>query len=253
MREFVFALEYEPGCNRVADALADHPDAGSARCRCTRPTTASGESTTPPARRTHSRTSRTPFSPVTTTRTVSRPTTAARPRPRRCSTALTTRSFSTPTGSAPQPVRPSRTSPATTSATACCSRPATRAVTTPGGSSTPARATRRRSSRPSRPRSVIAPGRRCFERRRRIPMRRRATRTVGRTDSLPNRRAALRAAVEHGYYESPREIDAGDLADHLDIPRSTLTYRLRRAEEHLAKQHVASERATGRRAVDTAL
>jgi hypothetical protein len=27
MRELVFALEYEPRCNRVADALADHPDA----------------------------------------------------------------------------------------------------------------------------------------------------------------------------------------------------------------------------------
>jgi hypothetical protein len=27
MRELVFALEYEPGCNRVADALADHPNA----------------------------------------------------------------------------------------------------------------------------------------------------------------------------------------------------------------------------------
>nr|WP_313692422.1 transcriptional regulator [Halobaculum sp. XH14] len=27
MRELVFALEYEPGCNRVADALADYPDA----------------------------------------------------------------------------------------------------------------------------------------------------------------------------------------------------------------------------------
>jgi predicted DNA binding protein len=51
--------------------------------------------------------------------------------------------------------------------------------------------------------------------------------------------AALRAAVEHGYYESPREVDVGDLAAHLDVPRSTLTYRLRRAEEHLAKQHVA--------------
>lgn len=54
--------------------------------------------------------------------------------------------------------------------------------------------------------------------------------------------ATLRAAVEHGYYESPREIDAGDLADHLEIPRSTLTYRLRRAEEQLAKRHVADER-----------
>lgn len=27
MRELVFALEYEPGCNRVADTFADHPDA----------------------------------------------------------------------------------------------------------------------------------------------------------------------------------------------------------------------------------
>jgi predicted DNA binding protein len=58
----------------------------------------------------------------------------------------------------------------------------------------------------------------------------------------PKQEAALRAAVEHGYYESPREVDVGELAEHLDVPRSTLTYRLRRAEEHLAKQHVADER-----------
>jgi predicted DNA binding protein len=58
-------------------------------------------------------------------------------------------------------------------------------------------------------------------------------------DLSPEQEAALRAAVEHGYYESPREVDVGDLADHLDVPRSTLTYRLRRAEEHLAKRHVA--------------
>jgi predicted DNA binding protein len=53
--------------------------------------------------------------------------------------------------------------------------------------------------------------------------------------------AALRAAVEHGYYESPRAVDAGELAAHLDVPRSTLTYRLRRAEELLAKAHVARD------------
>ncbi len=58
----------------------------------------------------------------------------------------------------------------------------------------------------------------------------------------PEQEAALRAAVEHGYYESPRAIDAGDLADHLEMPRSTLTYRLRRAEERLAKEYVAGER-----------
>jgi len=55
----------------------------------------------------------------------------------------------------------------------------------------------------------------------------------------PEQEAALQAAVEHGYYESPRDVDVGELAEHLDVPRSTLTYRLRRAEEHLAKQHVA--------------
>jgi predicted DNA binding protein len=59
-------------------------------------------------------------------------------------------------------------------------------------------------------------------------------------EGLPaEQEAALRAAVEHGYYESPRAVDAATLADHLDVPRSTLTYRLRRAEEHLAKQYVA--------------
>ncbi|WP_435075509.1 helix-turn-helix domain-containing protein [Halorubrum sp. HHNYT27] len=56
--------------------------------------------------------------------------------------------------------------------------------------------------------------------------------------------AALRAAVEHGYYESPRAVDAGELAAHLDVPRSTLTYRLRRAEELLAKAHVARDPQT---------
>ena len=57
-------------------------------------------------------------------------------------------------------------------------------------------------------------------------------------EMAPEQEAALRAAVEHGYYESPREIDVGELAEHLDVPRSTLTYRLRRAEQRLAKQYV---------------
>ena len=61
------------------------------------------------------------------------------------------------------------------------------------------------------------------------------------TELSPEQEAALQAAVEHGYYESPREIDVGELAEHLNAPRSTLTYRLRRAEEHLAKQYVARE------------
>ena len=77
--------------------------------------------------------------------------------------------------------------------------------------------------------------------------------TGDRTGGLsPEQAAALEAAVEHGYYETPRETDAGDLADLLDLPRSTLTHRLRRAEAHLAKRHVAdaagafTERPPGR-------
>ena len=34
-----------------------------------------------------------------------------------------------------------------------------------------------------------------------------------------------------------------DLADRLGVPRSTLTYRLRRAEAHLAEQHVRRKRS----------
>jgi len=68
--------------------------------------------------------------------------------------------------------------------------------------------------------------------------------TSERDDLSPEQEEALRAAVEHGYYESPREIDVGELADKLDVPRSTLNHRLRRAEEHLAKERVAQMRST---------
>jgi predicted DNA binding protein len=50
--------------------------------------------------------------------------------------------------------------------------------------------------------------------------------------------AALRAAVDAGYYHTPREIEAYELADRLDIPGSTFTYRLRRAESRLALAYV---------------
>lgn len=60
--------------------------------------------------------------------------------------------------------------------------------------------------------------------------------------SLPReQRDALRAAVEHGYYETPRRIELGDLAEKLEIPRSTLSYRLRRAEATLATTVVEAE------------
>ncbi|WP_129115698.1 helix-turn-helix domain-containing protein [Halegenticoccus tardaugens] len=54
-------------------------------------------------------------------------------------------------------------------------------------------------------------------------------------------RDALRAAVEHGYYETPRDVDLSELAADLGVPRSTLSYRLRRAEAQLATQFVAGD------------
>ena len=64
---------------------------------------------------------------------------------------------------------------------------------------------------------------------------------VSSGDLPAEQEATLRAAVEHGYYETPRTIDAGELADLLDVPRSTVTYRLRRAEAFLARQYVGRE------------
>jgi predicted DNA binding protein len=56
---------------------------------------------------------------------------------------------------------------------------------------------------------------------------------------LPPKQAdALAAAVEAGYYETPREIETYELAEQLGIPGSTLSYRLRRAEAWLAKRYV---------------
>lgn len=60
----------------------------------------------------------------------------------------------------------------------------------------------------------------------------------------PEQEAALGAAVDHGYYETPRAVDVGELAEHLDVPRSTLAYRLRRAEERIISAY-ASQEPTG--------
>ena len=61
------------------------------------------------------------------------------------------------------------------------------------------------------------------------------------TDLPDEQREALRAAVEHGYYETPRRIELGELAEQLDVPRSTLSYRLRRAEASLATSFVDAD------------
>jgi len=56
----------------------------------------------------------------------------------------------------------------------------------------------------------------------------------------PGQEEALRAAVEQGYYKVPRDADAADIAEQLNVPRSTLNYRLRRAETKLVHRYLDS-------------
>ncbi|MDS0258125.1 helix-turn-helix domain-containing protein [Haloarcula sp. S1CR25-12] len=68
---------------------------------------------------------------------------------------------------------------------------------------------------------------------------------VSLADVPYEQRTMLREAVERGYYETPRGITTQELADELDIPQSTVQYRLSRAEAWLATEF-ASEVAWGR-------
>jgi predicted DNA binding protein len=51
-------------------------------------------------------------------------------------------------------------------------------------------------------------------------------------------RDALRAAVEHGYYEVPRSGSVADVADELDCAESTAATHLQKAEARLVRQVV---------------
>lgn len=62
--------------------------------------------------------------------------------------------------------------------------------------------------------------------------------SLGSVALPPDQRTAMRAALDHGYYRTPREITLDDLAAELDVPRSTLSYRLRRAEERLVSGYL---------------
>lgn len=61
------------------------------------------------------------------------------------------------------------------------------------------------------------------------------------TDLPVEQRRALHAAVANGYYETPRKVELAELAAELDIPQSTLSYRLRRAEAKLAAGFVSAD------------
>ncbi|WP_396611269.1 helix-turn-helix domain-containing protein [Haloferax sp. S1W] len=65
------------------------------------------------------------------------------------------------------------------------------------------------------------------------------------SDGLPpEQQAALEAAVEYGYYETPRRNTVQEISNKLDVPNSTLQYRLTRAEAWLAQQFVSDALGT---------
>ena len=67
--------------------------------------------------------------------------------------------------------------------------------------------------------------------------------SLGSVALPPNQRRAMRAALDHGYYRTPREVTLDELATTLDVPRSTLSYRLRRAEERLVTGYLGETRS----------
>jgi DNA-binding PucR family transcriptional regulator len=62
--------------------------------------------------------------------------------------------------------------------------------------------------------------------------------SLGTVSLDPDQRTALRAAARHGYSRAPSKITLDELASKLDVPRSTLSYRLRRAEEQLVTEYL---------------
>lgn len=67
---------------------------------------------------------------------------------------------------------------------------------------------------------------------------------VSLADIPYEQRSTLREAVDRGYYETPRSVTTQELAEELDVPQSTVQYRLSRAEAWLATEF-ASEVAWG--------
>jgi len=57
----------------------------------------------------------------------------------------------------------------------------------------------------------------------------------------PEQSRVLELAAEKGYYETPRETTLDELASELDWPRSTVSYRLRRAEAALVESYISTK------------
>jgi len=64
---------------------------------------------------------------------------------------------------------------------------------------------------------------------------------LSRADIRAEQREILTVAVDRGYFETPREVTLDELATDLDLPRSTVSYRLRRATAELAKRFADRE------------
>lgn len=62
--------------------------------------------------------------------------------------------------------------------------------------------------------------------------------SLGTVSLDPDQRTTLRAAARHGYFQVPSEITLDELASKLDVPRSTVSYRLRRAQEQLVTEYL---------------
>ena len=56
----------------------------------------------------------------------------------------------------------------------------------------------------------------------------------------PEQRRALEVAAEEGYYETPREATLDEIAERLEWPRSTVSYRLRRAEAEVVSEFLSA-------------
>lgn len=69
-------------------------------------------------------------------------------------------------------------------------------------------------------------------------VRERSVRSFPGLDLPHDQREALAAAVERGYYATPRETTVAELSEALGVPRSTLQYRLQRAEARVVRQVV---------------
>ncbi|MFC6784444.1 helix-turn-helix domain-containing protein [Halobaculum halobium] len=59
---------------------------------------------------------------------------------------------------------------------------------------------------------------------------------LSRADIRAEQREILKVSVDRGYFETPREVTLDELAEELELPRSTVSYRLRRATAELAKR-----------------